>query len=122
LCGSSVAEIEADRVGAARRFAERFGVTLVLKGARTVIASPDGRVRINGSGNPGMAAGGMGDVLTGLLGALLAQGMPAEDAAVLGVFLHGLAADRLRSRLGDAGMLAGEVAREIPVARLSLQP
>jgi len=121
LCGVTVADVEADRIATARRFAERFGVTLVLKGARTVIAFADGRVRINGSGNPGMAAGGMGDVLTGLLGALLAQGMPAEEAAVLGVFLHGLAADRLRTQLGEAGMLAGEVAREIPAARLSLQ-
>ena len=120
LCGTSVADVEADRVAVARRFAERFGVTLVLKGARTVIALADGRVRINGSGNPGMAAGGMGDALTGLLGALLAQGMFAEDAAVLGVFLHGLAADRLRARFGEAGMLAGEVAREFPAARLSL--
>ena len=70
-------------------------MVLVLKGARTVTAFPDGRVRINGSGNPGMASGGMGDVLTGVIGALLAQGLPAEDAAALGVYLHGRAADRL---------------------------
>lgn len=120
LAGCSIAEVEADRLGTAREFARRHQVVLVLKGARTVTALPDGRVRINASGNPAMASGGMGDVLTGILGALLAQGLPATEAAPLGVYLHGLAADRLQARFGDAGMLASDLLSEIPAARREL--
>ncbi len=120
LVGGTVAEIEEDRIGAARSFAGLHGVVLVLKGARTVIAFPDGRIRINGSGNPGLASGGMGDVLTGIIGGLLAQGLSAEDASVLGVYLHGFAADRLSLSFGSAGMLATDLLREIPAARRAL--
>lgn len=120
LTGSTVAEVEADRVGVAREFAHRHRVVLVLKGARTVIALPDGRVRLNGSGNPGLASGGMGDVLTGLIGGLLAQGLSPGDAAVLGVYLHGRAADRLQSTQGNAGMLATDLLRELPATRKEL--
>ncbi|MGH9563094.1 MAG: ADP-dependent NAD(P)H-hydrate dehydratase, partial [Terracidiphilus sp.] len=94
LLGSSAAEVQANRLGVARTFAQRFGVTLVLKGARTIIAHADGRVAVNTSGNPGMAKGGSGDLLTGLIAGLLAQypqdRAPAVEAAV---YLHGLAAD-----------------------------
>jgi len=121
LCGCGIAEVEADRIGVARDFARRYRVVLVLKGARTVIARPDGRVWINGSGNPGLASGGMGDVLTGLVGGLLAQGQTPAAAAVLGVYLHGRAADRLRERLGEAGMVAGDLLRELPATRFELQ-
>jgi NAD(P)H-hydrate epimerase len=120
LTGKTVAAIEADRIGAAREFARRYQVVLLLKGARTVIALPDGRVRINGSGNPGLASGGMGDVLTGMIGAFLAQGLPPGDAAILGAYLHGRAADRLLERLGDAGMIASDLLREVPAARREL--
>ncbi len=120
LTGTSVAEVEADRVGVARRFAVDYGVTLVLKGAKTVIAFPDGRVRINSSGNPGMASGGMGDALTGIIGGLLAQGLAPNEAAVLGVYLHGLAADRLVDRFGTAGLMATDLLREVPAARCVL--
>jgi hydroxyethylthiazole kinase-like uncharacterized protein yjeF len=120
LFGGTIQEVETDRIGTARSFATRFRVVLVLKGARTVIAFPDGRVRINAGGNPGMASGGMGDVLTGLIGGLLAQGMAPTDASVLGVYLHGRAGDRLLSRLGDAGMAATDLLVEIPQARREL--
>ncbi|OHB26642.1 MAG: hypothetical protein A2X84_07475 [Desulfuromonadaceae bacterium GWC2_58_13] len=120
LTGTSVAEVEADRIGVARRFAADYGVTLVLKGARTLIAFPDGRVRINSSGNPGMACGGMGDALTGIIGGLLAQGVAPNEAAVLGVYLHGLAADRVAERCGTAGLLASDLLREVPAARNAL--
>lgn len=120
LAGRTVAQIQADRVAAARDFAVNHGVVLVLKGARTVTAFPDGRVRINGSGHAGMASGGMGDVLTGLIGGLLAQGMEPGAAATLGVYLHGLAGDRLRPCYGDAGMLATDLLHELPAARQSL--
>jgi NAD(P)H-hydrate epimerase len=96
------------------------GVVLVLKGARTLIVSPDGLVCINTTGHAGLASGGMGDVLTGLIGSLIAQGLTAFDAATLGVYLHGFAADRLHSSFGDAGLLATDVMREIPAARQAL--
>ncbi len=115
-----VSAIQEDRVAVARDFAIRHGVVLVLKGARTVIALPDGRIRINASGNAGMASGGMGDVLTGLIGSLLAQGLESGRAAVLAVFLHGYAADRLAELYGDAGLLAGDLITELPAARQAL--
>lgn len=122
LAGCSVAEIERDRVAAARDFAVRHGVVLVLKGAPTLVAAPDGRIAINGSGGPVLATAGSGDVLTGLVGSLLAQGLAPFDAARLGCYLHGLAGDRLAGRHGDAGVLAGEICRELPAARAALTP
>lgn len=94
LIGKTVKEVEADRVMTARDFAQRNGVTLVLKGWRTLVAHPDGRVAVNTTGNPGMAKGGSGDILTGILVAMLAQ-FPdrPQEAVEAGVFLHGLAAD-----------------------------
>lgn len=120
LTGRTAAEVEADRIGIAREFARRYKVVLLLKGARTVTALPDGRVRINGSGNPGLASGGMGDVLTGMIGGLLAQGVSPANAAILGAYLHGRSADRLLERLGDAGMMASDLLREVPAARREL--
>ena len=94
LAKLSVAEVQADRLGIARSFAEKNGVTLVLKGARTIIAHPNGRVAVNTSGNPGMAKGGSGDVLTGLIAGMLAQHADdAQRAVEAAVYLHGLAAD-----------------------------
>jgi hydroxyethylthiazole kinase-like uncharacterized protein yjeF len=99
LAGISVKDVQADRLGVARQFAQRFGVTLVLKGARTLIAHPDGRVAVNTTGNPGMAKGGSGDLLTGLVAGLLAQYSSktgsgnAKLAVEAAVYLHGLAAD-----------------------------
>jgi ADP-dependent NAD(P)H-hydrate dehydratase / NAD(P)H-hydrate epimerase len=120
LIGGMVAQVEDDRVGTARAFARQYKVVLVLKGARTVIAFPDGRVRINSTGHAGMASGGTGDVLTGVIGGLLAQGLSPESAATLGVFLHGRAGDRLRARLGEAGMTATDLLKELPTARNEL--
>ena len=120
LTGLSIAEIQADRFVVARDFALQHRVVLVLKGARTLIASPEGQVRVNSTGHAGLASGGMGDVLTGLIGSFLAQGLSALDAATLGVYLHGLAADRLLPTFGDAGLLATDVMSEIPAARQAL--
>jgi ADP-dependent NAD(P)H-hydrate dehydratase / NAD(P)H-hydrate epimerase len=117
LLGVSIGEIEADRIGTARRFAEKHGVILVLKGARTVIAAPDGGILINPTGHAGMATGGMGDLLTGIIAALLCQGAPPLAAAAAGVWLHGRSGDRLRPRFGDAGLLASDLLAEIPGAR-----
>jgi len=121
LCALSVAEVEADRPGLARDFARRHQVVLVLKGARTLIASPDGKLLVNATGNPLLATGGTGDVLAGMIGSLLAQGVPAADAAALGAYWHGNAADRLVARFGDAGLLAGDLLAELPAARAALK-
>ena len=116
LCGCGIPEIEADRIGAARDFAKRFGVYLILKGARSIIAAPDGSIAINGSGNPGMATGGMGDVLTGVVAALVGQGYHPFAACRLGTFVHGYAADLLVERTGTQGMIASDVQEALPTA------
>jgi len=121
LVGATVGEVQGDRVAQATSLAKRCGAVVVLKGSGTVIAAPDGRLRINTSGGPILGTGGTGDVLSGLIGALLAQGLAPFEAACLGVYLHGLAGDRLARRLGDAGLLASELADEIPLARRELQ-
>jgi NAD(P)H-hydrate epimerase len=117
LTGLTVAEVQADRWGVARGFAATNDVIVVLKGERTVIAAPDGRTWINGSGNPALATAGTGDVLTGIIGGLLAQGVEPAAAAALGVFLHGAAADTLAQELGTAGMLASDLLPQIPRQR-----
>jgi hydroxyethylthiazole kinase-like uncharacterized protein yjeF len=114
LVGIDTAAIQADRLGAARELAARQQVVVVLKGARTIVASPDGGAAICPTGNPGMASGGMGDVLSGIIGALIAQGLEAFDAASLGVFAHGAAADRVVSRRGEVGLLARDLLDELP--------
>ncbi len=120
LLGTSVKAIEEDRIGVARDFALRYGVVLLLKGARTLVATPEGRLFVNSSGNPGLASGGMGDVLTGLIGGLLAQGLNPADAAVLGAYWHGRAADDLCAGQGNAGMIATDVLRQLPLSRHNL--
>lgn len=117
LLGRSTADVQADRPGAVREAAARFGGVVVLKGARSLVAHPSGRWAINPTGNPGMATGGMGDVLTGLVGALLAQGLGPWEAAAAGVYLHGLAGDLQAEARGPAGLLASEVADALPAAR-----
>lgn len=119
LLGSSSVEIQSDRLGAARRLADMSGAVVVLKGAGTVIAGPEGPPLINPTGGPALAAGGSGDVLTGVVAAFLAQGLPARDAAGLGVFVHGLAADRVAGGAA-AGLLAGELADALPQAVAAL--
>jgi NAD(P)H-hydrate epimerase len=114
LTGLSVAEIEADRVEVARELAARTNSFVVLKGAGTVCAAPDGRISLNTTGNPGMAAGGMGDVLAGIAGGLLAQGYEPWDAARMSVFAHGRAGDILYKIRGNSpGFLASELAENL---------
>ena len=112
LTGMTAADIESNRIGAARDFAVKYGVTLVLKGAPTVTANASGTVLVNSTGNSGMATGGMGDVLTGVIAGLVAQGLDSFEAAVLGVYLHGEAADVLAEKR-PFGFTAGETAKEI---------
>jgi ADP-dependent NAD(P)H-hydrate dehydratase / NAD(P)H-hydrate epimerase len=108
--------VNADRVGTARRFARERGVFLVLKGARTVIARPDGLLAICPTGNPGMATAGTGDVLTGMIVGLLAQGVQTWEAACAATYLHGAAGDLAAQQLGEAGMIAGDLIAHIPYA------
>ena len=115
LIGSTSKEVQENRYELARDFAMEHGVYLVLKGAGTLVASPDGMVAINNSGNSGMAAGGMGDVLSGIIGSLLVQKVSPWQACCLAVFLHGFAADRLAEK-GLQGYLASEVANFLPAA------
>lgn len=111
LLGRTTADVQADRVAAAVALAQRYRAAVVLKGAGSICAAPDGRWFVNTSGNPGMASAGMGDVLAGIVGALVAQGVAALPALLSGVHLHGLAADHLAQAAGGlVGITAGEVA------------
>ncbi len=116
LLGSSPDEVQKDRIKIASDFAVRHKVILVLKGAGTVIATPDGEAFVNSTGNPGMATAGTGDVLTGMIGGLLAQGYGPLDAACLAVYLHGLAGDLSAAEKTEMGMIAGDVIEKIPKA------
>jgi NAD(P)H-hydrate epimerase len=116
LLGATSGEVNANRIAAARKLAREARANVLLKGARSVIVASDGAVSINSRGNPGMATAGMGDVLSGIVGALMAQGHPADSALKLGVFVHGFAADRVAARVGRFGYLAGEIAAELPSA------
>lgn len=115
-----LADDDAARSAAARDAATTWHQVVVLKGARTVIAEPDGTVTAVAFENPALASGGTGDVLAGVIGGLLAQGMATGPAARLGVYLHGLAGDLVRERLGDAGLLASDLPDLVPVVRRRL--
>lgn len=120
LLGISTSEIQADRVAAARAASAKFDCVVVLKGALSVIASPR-KIFINPTGNSGMATAGSGDVLTGIIGALLAQGLNTTQAAVAGVYIHGRAGDIAAQELGQAGVIAGDITRKIPEALKSIE-
>ncbi|MGN6513508.1 MAG: NAD(P)H-hydrate dehydratase [Lysobacteraceae bacterium] len=109
LLGCDTGAVQADRFGAAARLAERYACTVVLKGAGTIIAAPGARPRVASTGNPGMATGGMGDLLTGVIAALRAQGLAAFDAASCGALLHGAAGDAAARERGERGLLASDL-------------
>jgi len=113
-------ETDFERMEKQVKAARQYQVFLLRKGAFTLIAAPDGRCWFNATGNPGMATAGSGDVLTGMLTSLLAQGYSPEDAALLGVYLHGLAGDLGASVLGQAALLAGDLVEQIGAAYLKL--
>lgn len=136
LLGTSIAAVESNRVDSVRELARRYGATALLKGRYTLISNPEGVVRINTTGNPGMASGGMGDTLTGITGALLAQQTarakrsgeasngPGEIgllAASAGAYLHGLAGDMAATKRGEAGLVAGDIIEILPEAIRALQ-
>jgi len=114
LVGMSVDEVQQDRQGIAQRVALDWQKTIVLKGAYTVIATPDGQSRVSPIANPGLASAGTGDVLSGAIAGLLAQGLSLFDAAALGVYLHAEAGEMVRGKLGDAGMVATDLLPALP--------
>jgi NAD(P)H-hydrate epimerase len=121
LAGLGADEVQRDRIGVARAFATAHRATLVLKGATTVIASPTKTVWLNPTGNPGMASGGTGDVLTGIIGAFLARGFGPDEAAYAGAFLHGAAGDAAASRVGEESVIARDVIEALPRAFAALR-
>jgi NAD(P)H-hydrate epimerase len=120
LLDSSAASVQDDRLGSARKLAENTGAVVVLKGHRTLVATPEGHVAINSRGNPGMATAGTGDVLTGIVGALLARGLDGDSAARLAVFLHGDAGDRAAAQRGEEGLIASDLVDQLPASLLEL--
>jgi NAD(P)H-hydrate epimerase len=122
LLGSSTAEVQSDRVGAARSLAERTGAVVVLKGYRSLVCTPAGSVAVNPTGNAGMASGGTGDVLTGLIAALVGQGLEPAEAARAGVFLHGEAGDLAAAELGEVALIASDLIERLPAAMCRFAP
>ncbi len=120
LTGAHASDIRADLTGTVRNFSVDYASYLVLKGAPTLVGSPEGQVSINTTGNPGMATAGSGDVLTGMIAGLLGQGMNPLDAAVLGVYLHGRAGDIAAAGMGMHSLIAGDIIASLPAAFLSL--
>lgn len=118
LTGKTIEEIQQNRLEVACEFAARWSVVVVLKGWRTLVAAPDGTFFVNTTGNPGMATGGTGDVLAGVIGSLIGQGIKPLEAAAAGVYLHGLAGDMAAKRLGQHGLIAGDVVEMLPYAIL----
>jgi len=117
LLDVSTAEIQSSRVKWAQLAAAEYGCVVALKGAGTVTAGPDGRYVVNTSGHPAMATAGSGDVLSGMVGALLAQGLGPFDATWIGVYWHGIAGEMCAGEVGEVGVLSGDIARAIPRAR-----
>ena len=116
LARVSVDVVQSDRAGITKKTAAEWHKTIVLKGAYTVIATPDGQSRISPIANPGLASAGTGDVLSGAIAGLVAQGLSLFDAAALGVYLHGEAGEMIKARLGDAGMIATDLLPALPLA------
>lgn len=121
LTGLSVAEVQADRLGLARKYAAEWNAVVLLKGAPTIVAAPDGRARINPFTNPVMATGGTGDVLAGMIAGFVAQGVEPFDAACLAIYVSSWAGEMLRQEIGSAGMLAGDLAAALPRAMKDLR-
>ncbi|MFC1989196.1 NAD(P)H-hydrate dehydratase [Chloroflexota bacterium] len=124
LAGVSVDEVQSDRIGIAKKVAQEWHKTVVLKGAYTVVASPDGQSRVNFAANPGLASAGTGDVLAGVIGGLAAQGLNHFDAAACGVYLHSEAGEMLKGITGDIGMVATDLLAVLPlvIKRLKEKP
>ena len=116
LIGGTTEQVQKNRELTAKEAADLWKVVVVLKGFQSLVALPDGRVYVNPTGNPGMATAGMGDVLAGMIGGLLAQGFPLDKAALAGVYLHGLAGDMAAEEMGQKGLIASDLLGYVPKA------
>jgi hydroxyethylthiazole kinase-like uncharacterized protein yjeF len=116
LIGCETREVQADRIDCATESAAQWGHVVVLKGAHTVVAGPDGRVSVLPFANPAMATAGSGDVLAGAIVGLRAQGLGSYQAALVGAYLHGLTGELARNSLGNAGVVAGDLMALLPLA------
>jgi NAD(P)H-hydrate epimerase len=116
LTGLSAPEVQGRRLDLARSYAAQSGAVVVLKGHRTLVSHPDGRTAANPTGNPGMATGGSGDVLSGVMGAVLARGLDPWSGAAAAVYVHGLAGDRAAEALGEESLIAGDIIDHLPAA------
>lgn len=116
LIGKDIKSIQCDRIGCARSFSEKYGTVTVLKGANTIVAAPHGEIFINTTGNPGMAKGGTGDILTGMIASFIAQGFEPFDASKAGVYIHGLAGDMTAHDIGEYGFISRDLIEYIPYA------
>jgi NAD(P)H-hydrate epimerase len=116
MMGCETKEVQADRIGCATQMAAEWGHVVVLKGAHSVVAAPDGRVTVLPFANPAMATAGSGDVLAGAIVGMRAQGLAPFEAALVGAYLHGLAGELAREALGDAGVVAGDMMSLLPLA------
>lgn len=121
LLNKDIQEIEKNRQYYSQYISEKYNIIVVLKGNKTIVTSPEGHTYINKTGNPGMATAGSGDVLTGIIASLLGQRLDPFDAAKLGVYLHGLAGDITRDRLGEYGMIASDIIEAIPYAIMRVE-
>ena len=121
LYGITTDQVQERRLELTRQAAQEWGQVVVLKGAFTIVAAPDGTTRISPFANPGLASGGTGDVLTGIIGGLLTQGLSPLDAASCGVYIHAAAAEELRHSIGDAGLMATDLLPEIPRQIMALK-
>jgi len=114
LVRSTPKEVQGDRIGVSRNFAQSNHLYLVLKGHRSLIATPKGEIFINPTGNPGMASGGTGDVLTGMIGGLVCQGLDILTSLQISVYLHGWAGDEVAQEIGEKSLVATDILRKIP--------
>jgi len=109
-------EIQANRIESSRKLSVEYGIYVILKGARTIVATPEGEVYINPTGNPGMATAGTGDLLSGIIAGFISQGLSARDSSILGVYLHGLAGDIAAEELSQTALIASDLLNTFPQA------
>ena len=121
LLGVSIGEIQKNREKYAKLTSENFNVITVLKGANTIVADKEGTIYVNKTGNPGMATAGSGDVLTGIISSFIGQGIESKKAAMLGVYLHGVAGDLAKTQKGEYGIIASDIVEYIPYAIMRLE-
>jgi NAD(P)H-hydrate epimerase len=120
LTGVKVSKSPSGRKDIVSKFSRRYNAILVLKGHRTCVASPDGKIYVNRTGNPGMASGGVGDVLTGMIASFIGQGLDAYEASCLGVYVHGLAGDLAAKEKGELSLIATDLLDKLPHALKTL--